>query len=190
MWTSLSNFPITTLVKALSSFIKRTAKTSTCNIGRYQRPVPAISNSGLQLILEAAVTIALPGVLLYNYGRVPYDFSSSLFIELQIIAHRHKPLLSCCWWVTASMDDWLWLCGLQWIWNIRNSNKVSIPLQPDVHLGRKQRGTEKLYSIHILRHANRPTIRNSDQLICNWLPNDPQITYKANNCLSTEEWFW
>ena len=28
LWTSLSNIPITTLVKCLSSFIERTAKTS------------------------------------------------------------------------------------------------------------------------------------------------------------------
>ena len=40
--TSLPNFPITTLVKLLSSYIERTPKTSACNSGLYQRPVTDI----------------------------------------------------------------------------------------------------------------------------------------------------
>ena len=37
MWTSLPNFPITTLVKLLSYFIKSTAKTSACISSLWQR---------------------------------------------------------------------------------------------------------------------------------------------------------
>ena len=54
VWTSLPNYlPITLLVKFFSLFIKRTTKTSA-------------SNSGLQLILEGAFTIAFLWVVLYN----------------------------------------------------------------------------------------------------------------------------
>jgi hypothetical protein len=50
LWTSLPDVPITTLVKLFSSFIKRTAKTSTCNIGLYQRPVTDIRDRIYKII--------------------------------------------------------------------------------------------------------------------------------------------
>ena len=50
LWTSLPDVPITTLVKLFSSFIKRTAKTSACNIGLYQRPVTDIRDRIYKII--------------------------------------------------------------------------------------------------------------------------------------------
>ena len=56
LWTSLPNFPITAMVKFLSSFIKRTTKTSACNIGLYRRSLidirSRIYNKGNNKITE------------------------------------------------------------------------------------------------------------------------------------------
>ena len=81
------------------------------------------------------------------------------------------------------------------VWSAVNMEhtKVPIPLQPDIPLSRKQREAKKLYHIPIpMRHVDRPQVAGlttgaccdfflllkplwSDQPICYWLPNDPQI---------------
>ena len=81
LWTSLPNFPITTLVKFLSSFIKRTAKTSICI-------------SGLWLILEAAFTISLFGVLLCNYICFSSPAPNVIFFVFVVI---------CLWYIHISI---------------------------------------------------------------------------------------
>ena len=94
MWTAFPNFSITTLVKFLSSFIKRTVKISACNIGMYQRHVTDIRSRIFNSIVEVII------VQVHKWASADKTIQYWLESPLSKISTRIKGYSSC------SMISW------------------------------------------------------------------------------------